>query len=313
MWGGVELREVETFLVLARELHFGRTAMAMRVSTARVSQTVRRLERRVGGPLFERTSRRVYLTALGESLLVELGPAFADLERSLAVAAGRARGLAEMLRIGHIVTVENVPTLVEMVGEFERRYPGTTVRRLRFELLDYAEALRRDQVDVWFTWWPGPFPDGDPELGLHCGPAIATSGRALLVGRSHPLAGRTSIGLEDLVEHPVMEVPTRGTALFRDRWIPPSAPSGAPIATVATSWPGHFHELPPILERGECGWLTIDGFLDTVSMPRTVVAVPVRDAPPFGLVPWWRADRETATVRAFVEVIEDVLGERPEP
>nr|WP_324605600.1 LysR family transcriptional regulator [Streptomyces niger] len=44
-------------MILVEELHFGRTAKRLRVSRARVSQTIQRLERRVGAPLFERTSR----------------------------------------------------------------------------------------------------------------------------------------------------------------------------------------------------------------------------------------------------------------
>jgi hypothetical protein len=46
----VEHDELECFLLLAEELHFGRTAERMRLSRARVSQLVQRLERRVGGP-----------------------------------------------------------------------------------------------------------------------------------------------------------------------------------------------------------------------------------------------------------------------
>ena len=57
MWGGIELRELETIFALADELHFGRTAERLGVSTAHVSQTVRHVERRLGGLLFERTSR----------------------------------------------------------------------------------------------------------------------------------------------------------------------------------------------------------------------------------------------------------------
>ncbi|MFE9392938.1 LysR family transcriptional regulator [Streptomyces sp. NPDC006784] len=58
----IERHEVEAFLTLAEELHFGRTAAKLHVSTARVSQTIRKLERRVGIPLFHRTSRHVSLT-----------------------------------------------------------------------------------------------------------------------------------------------------------------------------------------------------------------------------------------------------------
>ena len=51
----IERHEAEAFLALPEELHFGRTAERLHVSAARVSQTIRRLERRVGVPLFRRT------------------------------------------------------------------------------------------------------------------------------------------------------------------------------------------------------------------------------------------------------------------
>ena len=73
---------------------------------------------------------------------------------------------------------------------------------------------------------------------------------------------------------------------------------------MTSSWGGHFHELIPILERGALGWYTIASFLDTVTMPRTVTTVPIHDAAPFVLVPWWRAEPEIPTVKAFAAVIE---------
>jgi DNA-binding transcriptional LysR family regulator len=64
----VELRDIEILLMLAQELHSGRTAERLHVSTARVSQSIKQQERRIGGALFERTSRSVRLTPLGERL-----------------------------------------------------------------------------------------------------------------------------------------------------------------------------------------------------------------------------------------------------
>jgi DNA-binding transcriptional LysR family regulator len=75
---GVELREIRTFLVLAEELHFGRTAERLRVTPSRVSQTIRTLERRVGGRLFDRTSRSVRLTPVGEQFCAAVAQPFAD-------------------------------------------------------------------------------------------------------------------------------------------------------------------------------------------------------------------------------------------
>lgn len=70
----LERVEIEVFLTLAEELHFGRAAERLRLSTGRVSQVVRQLERRLGGALFERTSRSVRITPVGLRLAEELAP-----------------------------------------------------------------------------------------------------------------------------------------------------------------------------------------------------------------------------------------------
>ena len=60
----MELRDIEIFLTLAEELHFGRTAERLRVSPARITQAIKKQERQIGAPLFERTNRTVRLTSL---------------------------------------------------------------------------------------------------------------------------------------------------------------------------------------------------------------------------------------------------------
>lgn len=90
----VELRELRVFLVLAEELHFGRTADRLGLTTSRVSQTVRALERKLGGrQLFRRTSRVVELTEAGSALYAELRPAVNGLERVLRTATFRGPAL----------------------------------------------------------------------------------------------------------------------------------------------------------------------------------------------------------------------------
>ncbi|MGW4797427.1 LysR family transcriptional regulator, partial [Nonomuraea sp. NPDC004297] len=62
----MEMREIEIFLTLAEELHFSRTAERLGISPARVSQSIKKQERRIGAPLFDRTTRAVRLSPLGE-------------------------------------------------------------------------------------------------------------------------------------------------------------------------------------------------------------------------------------------------------
>jgi len=83
------MAQVEAFLALAEELHFGRAADKLRVSQPRISRLIAALEREVGGKLFERTSRRVALTPLGEQFHALLLPGYAQLQTALARAATR--------------------------------------------------------------------------------------------------------------------------------------------------------------------------------------------------------------------------------
>lgn len=81
--GPVELRDIEIFLVLAEELHFGRTAQRLHISQARVSQAIKKQERRIGAELFARTSRTVRLTEVGRQFRDDLQPVYAGLHESL--------------------------------------------------------------------------------------------------------------------------------------------------------------------------------------------------------------------------------------
>jgi DNA-binding transcriptional LysR family regulator len=65
----VELRQLEAFVAVATELHFGRAAERLRIAQPTLSELVQRLERDVSTPLLTRTTRRVALTGAGFELL----------------------------------------------------------------------------------------------------------------------------------------------------------------------------------------------------------------------------------------------------
>lgn len=65
----MELRQLEAFVAVATELHFGRAAQQLHMGQPTLSELLKRLEREVGTPLLTRTTRRVSLTGAGTELL----------------------------------------------------------------------------------------------------------------------------------------------------------------------------------------------------------------------------------------------------
>jgi DNA-binding transcriptional LysR family regulator len=87
------------FAKVAEERSFARAAQAMGVSVATVSRAVTRLEERLGGRLFNRTSRRLALTDYGRTLAERASKIYVEAEQAEDFAretSSRPRGLVKM-------------------------------------------------------------------------------------------------------------------------------------------------------------------------------------------------------------------------
>lgn len=85
-----DLSDLAVFLAVAEERSFTRAAARLNTSQSSLSQTLRRLEARLGLRLLSRTTRSVAPTEAGQQLLDTLSPAFADIEARL-TALGQLR------------------------------------------------------------------------------------------------------------------------------------------------------------------------------------------------------------------------------
>src|SRR5258708_34152279 len=114
------------FAKVAEERSFAAAARALGVSVATVSRSVTRLEERLGGRLFNRTSRRVALTDFGCTLAERASKIFADaveVEDFAREASSRPRGLVKLtapLSFGE-------RWVAPMLPELFRRYPDIAV------------------------------------------------------------------------------------------------------------------------------------------------------------------------------------------
>ena len=295
MWSDVELRELRIFLVLADELHFGRTAERLGISQPGVSEAVRVLESRLGVKVFERTSRRVRLTPAGEELKRNLAPAVAALDQALAQASQLSRAVRGLLRVGFVLTTEG-PALSRLIAAFQDRYPACEVRLQEVETFDAYRALRRGDVDVLCNWLAVDEPD------LTAGAAFAYYPRALAVAATHRLAGQNAVSIEDVADEEVASLPPTIPPAVYDLIVPTRTPSGRPIRR--TQSVQTINEILSLVARGRI----VNPTSSTVPIFNRddVVLIPISDLPslPLGLV--WCTSRENPRIRALNEVASSI-------
>ncbi|MFG2000980.1 LysR substrate-binding domain-containing protein [Spirillospora sp. NPDC048911] len=285
---GVELADVETFLAVAEELHFGHAAERLQVSPARVTQRIQALERQVGGVLFERTSRKVTLTPLGRQLRDGLRSAHDQFTLTMEEARTSARAAAGPLRIGFTVTTggEELNALVRAV---ERAHPDIEVRLHEVPITTPYDALHRGEVDVLVNW----LLYDSPELTL--GPQLAEHALVVMVAAGHPLADRTSVRLEDLADYVLIDMPSLRRPSGDPWFVPSRTLSGRALRlrTVNTMGEALSH-----VAWGKAVHVTVTSMRQLVARP-DVVFVPIDDLPPVKLGLLWHTAHENARIRAL--------------
>ncbi|MFD0544867.1 LysR family transcriptional regulator [Streptomyces mexicanus] len=300
--GMLERYEVEAFLTLAEELHFGRTAERLHLSTARVSQTIAKLERRVGVPLFHRTSRRVELTPVGRDLEEELRPAWARITAAVARAVEAGRGLTGLLRIAFTGPAAG-QLLVGATQEFRARHPDCDVQIREAQLSDVLPWLRTGEADIALTCHPMRTAE------VTMGPVLVREARMLAVPAGHPFARRGAVSAEDLARVTVLQVPETLPDSLREDLAPRRTPTGEPVSlgpVVAT-----FNEALTLVGAGK-GVFVVGAHVRRYYARPDVAYVSLEGTAPveWGLV--WPTDGATARVRAFSEAALAVLEGRAE-
>ncbi|MDL4771130.1 MULTISPECIES: LysR family transcriptional regulator [Thermomonosporaceae] len=191
----VDLPGVRAFVAAVEEMHFGRAAQRLFLTQQALSKRVRRLEQALGTPLFERTTRRVSLTAAGRRFLPLAQEAVTAFDT--AVAAVRTAGGQDGGRLRVDIYDERFSPMRIVRGLIDRD-PG-----LRFEpsmrqgLALALPALLNGEIDAAFGQardLPGPWP---PELARRL---VHVEHMHAFVGAGHPLASRETLRPAELRE-----------------------------------------------------------------------------------------------------------------
>jgi DNA-binding transcriptional LysR family regulator len=203
----VEIRQLAYFAAVAEELSFGRAAERLHIVQPAVSQQVRRLERELGVPLFDRSSRHVRLTAAGERLLPETRAVLAAADQVRQVAASIAAGADGTMRVG---TSQGLgERLDHVLGRLQETAPGLRVRLVSAPVTERIAQVRGGELDAAFVRGTLAAP------GVELLP-IWQEPLTIALPARHPLAAQPAVRLSELGELPLRLAPRQDNPAFHD-------------------------------------------------------------------------------------------------
>ncbi|MCW2134659.1 LysR family transcriptional regulator [Arthrobacter sp. VKM Ac-2550] len=204
------LIQLESFIAVAEELHFGAAAERLNMTQPPLSRQIQLLEKELHAQLFDRTSRRVELTAAGRTLLPS-ARLILDLSIKTQLDVQRvATGDAGAVTIGYtaIAGQSALPRLLRRSAEDQ---PGVSLLLRELVSTDQMDGLVKGTVDI---------------------------------GLLRPIVARPGI-----VSRPVMQdrlviaLPEESPLLEEAESLPLQALSSEPLMMYSTSEARYFHDL----------------------------------------------------------------------
>ena len=203
----IELRAWRQFLAVAETLHFGQAAERLHMTQPPLTQAIQQIEARLAVALFDRSRRRVALTAAGESLVEPVRQLLQQAAGLPGLAQAAGRGAVGRLRLGFVSTVGFGP-LPGWLRGFRDAEPGVSVV-LREATTDVQlQALERGEADAGFVLHAPGMAAGLEHLARL---SVGTEDLVLALPDTSPLVNAKRLGLGALLAPPLVIFP-RGIA-----------------------------------------------------------------------------------------------------
>ncbi len=183
------LRQLDTFLEVARQLSVSRAADTLHVTQPAVSMQLRQLEEAVGMPLYEQVGRAIRLTDAGQDFELYARGALAQLKQ-LDDAMAERRGIRKgRVDLAMVSTAKYFMPM--LLVRFRQKFPDIEVSLQIHNRENIMQLLMRNEIDLVIM---GRAPDT-----IDCvASAFATNPLSIISSPEHPLSRRRNAPLSML-------------------------------------------------------------------------------------------------------------------
>jgi DNA-binding transcriptional LysR family regulator len=194
----VDLRKLEIFIAVAQLKSFSGAALALHMAQPAVSIAVRKLEESLNTQLFDRSGRKVELTAEGHNLLgraQHILTEVEDLNRSMGAMNNLLEGELRIACPSMLATY----FLPDLLSEFLTTHPGLKASVTQAGTTRVEQMLLEDDIELGVT----TFQDSPNLAELELVPLLNEQ-MVLCVGNEHPWSARRQVNITDLQDAPMV-------------------------------------------------------------------------------------------------------------
>jgi DNA-binding transcriptional LysR family regulator len=183
-------RQLQSFIAVAEELHFGRAAKRVNLSQPALSLQIKSMEEELQVTLLSRSRRKTELTQAGQIFLSEAREVLERIEQAVSKVRRASLGEVGTLNVGFISTAAAV-ILPPLVKRFREKHKHVEMDLRNVLTRDQVVQLQEGKIDVGFLRVPFQTP---PEIRTR---VIHRESFILLVPANHPLANKKNLRLSD--------------------------------------------------------------------------------------------------------------------
>lgn len=183
---------IQSFVTVAQELNFRRSAERLALDQSALSRRIQKLESQLGYPLLVRTTREVLLTQAGQTFYVAALRLLDDYARSINESRRIAEGRTGHVRVGYMsfAATELMP---RTVARFERHHPDISLSLRYMRTQGQKLAIANNDIDVGFMI--GPYDNSECRSILLCSELLY-----VVTPRGHPILRKSQVEPRDLEE-----------------------------------------------------------------------------------------------------------------
>lgn len=192
----LNLRRLDVFRVVARHMSFSRAAEELYLSQPAVSQHIRQLEEYFGVKLFEQSGKQVVLTEAGQYLKESAEHIFGEIEHVLQTLEDIRTKRQGSLTIT-ADTSAGAYVVPPFLNTFYHAHPHALVKLEVVNRSIVLQKLFRGETEIAVMGYPkrSPYLEAEPFMDNRL---------VLIAPAHHPLVGRTSIPLADVLKEPFL-------------------------------------------------------------------------------------------------------------